>query len=221
MAYFEWRDIALTTQAEGAAPGLYRNVFKRGIDLLSVAVLAIPVLTVVAVLAVFVARDGRSPFFFQKRVGRNGKTFRMIKLRSMVANADAVFESYLAENPEARREWDHKQKLSNDPRITKIGKLIRKTSLDELPQLWNVLVGDMSMVGPRPIMESQRSLYPGRSYYDMRPGITGLWQVSERNETSFAERAFYDNAYHSRLSLRSDLNVMARTVAVVFAATGQ
>ncbi|GAA6207067.1 sugar transferase [Cognatishimia sp. WU-CL00825] len=220
MAYFERRDVALPKSADSSLRGLYRDSLKRFFDLLVVALLAVPVLAIVALLSVFIMRDGKSPFYLQKRVGKNGREFHMIKLRSMVPNADALLSQHLAQDPEARREWDLMQKLKHDPRITSVGRFIRKTSLDELPQLLNVLTGEMSMVGPRPMMPCQKEIYPGRAYYDMRPGITGLWQVSERNEASFSQRAFYDNQYHTELGLGTDLAIMARTVAVVFSATG-
>ena len=220
MAYFDRRDTAPATIADSRAPGLYRAFAKRAFDLLVVALIAFPTFIVVAVAAAFVALDGKSPFYTQKRVGRNGCEFSILKLRSMVVNADEILEDYLNQNPEARAEWDEKQKLRHDPRITRVGHLIRKTSLDELPQLWNVLNGDMSLVGPRPMMTCQKDLYPGQAYYDMRPGITGLWQVSERNDTSFKQRAFYDNQYHQELSLGADLSIMVKTVSVVLKATG-
>ncbi|MFY0597542.1 MAG: sugar transferase [Cognatishimia sp.] len=220
MAYFDRRELAPTQYVSRTAPGLYRSVLKRILDLAAVAVLALPVFLVIAVLAVFVAKDGKSPFYIQKRVGKNGREFSMLKLRSMVPNAESVLQEYLSSNAEARAEWDEKQKLLSDPRITPIGHMIRKTSLDELPQLWNVLRGEMSLVGPRPMMPCQQELYPGVSYYEMRPGITGLWQVSERNETSFAQRAQYDNRYHRELSFRSDVSVMLKTVEVVLRAKG-
>ena len=126
----------------------------------------------------------------------------------MVIDADQRLAAHLAADPALRAEWDETQKLKNDPRITAVGRLLRKTSLDELPQLWNVLKGDMSLVGPRPMMPEQRALYPGRAYYSMRPGLTGPWQVSDRNETSFAGRAEFDAAYARRMSLRTDLVIL-------------
>jgi exopolysaccharide production protein ExoY len=138
----------------------------------------------------------------------------------MVPNADAVLNDYLDANPGARAEWDKTQKLKNDPRITASGRIIRKTSIDELPQLINVVRGEMSLVGPRPMMVEQRALYPGLAYYAMRPGITGFWQTSTRNESSFAERAVFDSAYFRDMSLRTDLRVLVKTVAVVIAGTG-
>ncbi len=138
----------------------------------------------------------------------------------MVVDAEAQLESYLASDPLRRREWDDQQKLRHDPRITPIGRFIRKTSLDELPQLWNVLTGDMSIVGPRPMMPSQEALYPGRAYYALRPGITGYWQISVRNESSFAERAQFDTRYFRDLSLVTDIRVMLGTFRVVLSGTG-
>jgi lipopolysaccharide/colanic/teichoic acid biosynthesis glycosyltransferase len=198
----------------------YRQGLKRLFDLVIVLLAVVPTLTILVPLMAIIALDGRSPIYIQKRLGKNGRVFRMVKLRSMVAGADEILDAYLERNPEARAEWDRTQKLKNDPRITGFGAFIRKTSLDELPQLFNVLVGDMSIVGPRPMMLDQRHIYPGAAYYDMRPGITGFWQVSERNASSFAERAFYDTVYFRQMSLGTDLRVMAETVKVVFRATG-
>ncbi|THD76746.1 sugar transferase [Thalassobius vesicularis] len=198
----------------------YRDHGKRALDIAVVLIAAPVVALVTLVLALMVMSDGKSPFYSQNRVGLNGRVFRMWKLRSMVTNADAVLEGYLNTNPEARAEWDRDQKLKNDPRITRIGKLIRATSLDELPQLFNVLIGDMSLVGPRPIMATQRVIYPGTEYYAMRPGITGYWQISVRNESSFRQRAGFDAEYFGDLSLGTDLKVVAKTFGVVLKATG-
>lgn len=201
-------------------PGIYRNVVKRLVDVTAI-LLAVPVvLPLVAGLAVLVASEGGSPFYSQMRVGRGGKRFRMWKLRSMVSDADARMDEYLAANPEARAEWDSTQKLRHDPRITRIGQLIRKSSLDELPQLFNVLRGDMSLVGPRPMMIQQQSLYPGQAYYALRPGITGFWQTAGRNRTTFEARAEYDTSYEADLSLLSDARILVRTVSVVVKGTG-
>jgi lipopolysaccharide/colanic/teichoic acid biosynthesis glycosyltransferase len=144
----------------------------------------------------------------------------MWKLRSMVAGADAALESYLASDPVARAEWDSTQKLKSDPRITRFGRVLRKSSLDELPQLWNVLLGDMSLVGPRPMMPSQQEIYPGQAYYRLRPGITGPWQVSRRNESTFADRARFDEHYEETLSFKTDVGLLIGTVRVVMRATG-
>lgn len=198
----------------------YRSVVKRILDIAIVLIVALPTIGILLPLMAIIALDGRSPIYIQKRLGRDGRVFSMFKLRSMVPGADAILESYLERNPAARAEWDVSQKLRHDPRITVFGAFIRKTSLDELPQLLNVLLGDMSIVGPRPMMVEQEELYPGRAYFEMRPGITGFWQVSERNESSFAQRAYYDAEYFRQMSLRTDLWVILRTFRVVFAGTG-
>lgn len=199
---------------------LYARGGKRALDLALVALLALPALLIVLPLAALIACDGGAPFYRQERIGRKGARFWMWKLRTMVHDADARLEAQLAANPAARAEWDRCQKLRDDPRITRVGRLMRKTSMDELPQLLNVLRGDMSMVGPRPMMPNQRGLYPGTAYDDLRPGITGAWQTSERHETSFAERARFDTAYARDLSLAIDLALVLRTVKVVLQGTG-
>jgi exopolysaccharide production protein ExoY len=200
--------------------GPYRDFFKRTFDVLAI-VLATPVVVpVVLALAFVVQQDGGRAFYTQMRVGRAGRRFKMWKLRSMVADADARMEEYLLSDPQARLEWDRTQKLKSDPRITRFGQFLRKSSLDELPQLWNVLIGDMSLVGPRPMMINQQHMYPGIAYYALRPGITGYWQTAGRNRTTFEARAEYDTAYEADLSLATDLRVLVQTVAVVVHGTG-
>ncbi|WP_305967890.1 MULTISPECIES: sugar transferase [unclassified Mameliella] len=201
-------------------PALYRDVFKRALDVTLVILGALPILLIVGAFALLIARDGHSPFYAQKRLGRNGRVFNIWKLRSMVPDAEARLSAYLDKTPAARAEWDRTQKLRNDPRITAIGRLIRKTSIDELPQMFNVLRGDMSLVGPRPMMPCQQDIYPGTAYYALRPGITGYWQISVRNESSFAQRAGFDTAYLAQLSLINDLRVLVKTMRVVLHGTG-
>ena len=200
--------------------GPYRRVFKRAFDITAVLVAVPVILPMIAGLALCVSIQGGSPFYAQERVGRDRRVFRMWKLRSMVVDADARMEACLAADAGARREWDETQKLKNDPRITPIGRVLRKCSLDELPQLWNVLIGDMSLVGPRPMMTSQQALYPSTVYYEMRPGITGYWQVSARNESSFADRARFDTNYERQVSAATDLAILLATVRVVLRGTG-
>lgn len=200
--------------------GLYRSSGKRLLDSLLVILAAPIILPVIALMALLVARDGANPFYIQARIGAQGKIYRMWKLRSMVVDAEHKLEEHLAADPAARAEWDRDQKLKSDPRITGIGRFLRRSSLDELPQLWNVLRGDMSLVGPRPMMPSQQALYPGQDYYDLRPGITGSWQVSERNQSTFADRARFDTFYNRNLSLKEDIRILAATVRVVLRATG-
>lgn len=208
------------TFSDRKASHFYRDFGKRFIDL-ALVTLSLPfVLPLIAVLALLTALDGGRPFYTQQRLGRNGAPYRIWKLRTMVPEADKLLETHLAANPDARAEWDKTQKLKDDPRITRIGRLLRCSSLDELPQLWNVFKGEMSLVGPRPMMPCQRALYPGREYDTMRPGITGPWQVSARNESSFADRAYFDTDYHKTLSFRTDLLLLFATFRVVLRGTG-
>ncbi len=203
-----------------ARSGLYRNYVKRLFDVVAVLSASLVVGPLILLLALLVASDGSNPFYWNERVGRRGRNFRMLKLRTMVPDADKMLEDYLSRNAEARLEWNSTQKLKTDPRITRIGRFLRKTSLDELPQLWNVLTGDMSLVGPRPMMPSQRPLYHGLAYYSLRPGITGIWQVSDRNESAFSKRAEYDSEYDEKLTFRMDMWLLWSTVRVVLKGTG-
>jgi lipopolysaccharide/colanic/teichoic acid biosynthesis glycosyltransferase len=204
----------------GTRRGIYRRRLKRVFDTAAI-IAALPiVLPVIAILALLIRRDGGPVFYSQNRVGREGRIFRFWKLRSMVVDAEARLEAHLAADPKARAEWNATQKLKDDPRVTRVGRLIRKTSMDELPQLWNVLRGDMSLVGPRPIMPDQLPLYPGRAYFSLRPGLTGFWQVGDRNETNFASRAVYDTSYARNVSFLTDIAVLFLTVRTVLRGTG-
>lgn len=198
----------------------YRSFLKRGFDLVAVILTAPLTVPLILVLAALAALDGDKPFYAQKRVGMNGKRYTMWKLRTMVRDADRKLRAHLESDPAAKAEWQRHQKLVHDPRITRVGRFLRRTSLDELPQLWNVLRGEMSLVGPRPMLVNQTRKYPGTSYYRLRPGITGNWQVSERHESSFADRAKYDSVYERDLSLGTDLMLLARTVGVVLGGRG-
>ena len=201
----------------------YRFFLKRSFDVLMVLFAAPMMLPVILLVALLIVRDGGPGFFCQTRLGRGGRVFRIWKLRSMVVDAEKRLEDYLAREPAAHAEWAETQKLKCDPRITRVGRLIRKSSLDELPQLWNVLKGEMSLVGPRPMLPAQAELYPEsdlRLYCELRPGLTGLWQISGRNETSFVSRATFDSDYAIRLSLATDVAVLIQTVPVVVRGTG-
>jgi exopolysaccharide production protein ExoY len=200
---------------------LYRNFFKRLTDIALVLVAFPIIVPTVLIIAMLIALDGGSPFYLQKRLGRGGKIFTMVKLRTMQGDAERRLSEYLAHDAQARTEWEVYQKLKNDPRITRIGNFLRKSSIDELPQLWNVLIGDMSLVGPRPMLPEQSPLYPGNAYYLLRPGITGPWQVSDRNTSTFAQRADFDAAYERALSFTTDVKVLVATVGVVFRCTGK
>lgn len=203
-----------------AGRNLYAHLFKRAFDIILALIAAPAVLMVVLPVAFLIMLDGGAPFYVQDRVGKGGRIFRMWKLRTMVRDAEGMLAGHLAANPEARAEWNKYQKLHDDPRITPLGAFLRRTSIDELPQLWNVLKGDMSIVGPRPFLPSQIGFYPGREYYRMTPGLTGPWQVADRNEASFVQRAQFDRLYYDSLSLRTDVALILRTVGVMLRQTG-
>ena len=166
--------------------------------------------------------SGSPAIYMQPRYGKDGKVFRFYKFRTMVPDADAVLARYLRENEAAWREWQVFQKLDHDPRITRFGAILRKYSIDEFPQFWNVLKGDMSMVGPRPCMFAQKHLYgPYWGHYcAVRPGITGLWQISGRNEVSYRRRAAMDADYVATLSVLRDIAIVLKTFRVVAGARG-
>lgn len=212
--------VAVPAFSEPVRTSFYSRVGKRLFDLVLI-IAALPiVLPVVLAVAAALWLDGQSPFFRQKRVGRDGREFTIWKFRSMVEDADTLLQEHLQANPAALAEWHDHQKLKDDPRVTPIGRVLRKTSIDELPQLWNVVRGEMSIVGPRPMMPGQRRLYPGTAYYALLPGITGPWQVSARNECEFSARAKFDSQYGQSMSLGTDVQLIARTVGVVFQGTG-
>ncbi|MEM9973266.1 MAG: sugar transferase [Pseudomonadota bacterium] len=213
-------DVASGAFALPVRRSFYAHFGKRLLDTVLVLA-ALPIVVPVCIVIVFMLlREVQKPFFLQRRVGRDGRNFTIWKFRTMVDNADERLQEHLRQNAEARAEWYDRQKLKDDPRVTPFGRVLRKTSFDELPQLWNVLKGDMSLVGPRPMMPDQRRLYPGTSYYALLPGITGPWQVSARNESEFKARAKFDAEYGQSLSLATDVSLLARTIGVVIRATG-
>lgn len=199
---------------------LYTGSGKRALDMLIVLLTAPLTLPLMVLTALLISLDGHSPIYVQKRIGKNGRIFNIFKFRTMVPDAEDRLQCYLAENPEAHAEWQLSQKLRHDPRVTWIGGFLRKCSLDELPQIVNVLLGDMSLIGPRPMMVDQANMYPGRAYYWMRPGISGLWQVTRRNESAFTERAQYDDKYFYNLTFKNDCSIIAKTFVVVMRGTG-
>ena len=209
---------------ERVSTGLPRaRTSQRVFDLLisvPLMVLLSPVLGLLA-LAVWI-NDGGPAFYGQMRIGRHGRTFRCWKFRSMVTDSDAVLAAVLAQSAEARAEWDRDHKLKVDPRITWLGRLLRSSSLDELPQLWNVLCGEMSLVGPRPIVVAEVGRYGSRfhDYCACRPGITGLWQVSGRSDLRYRRRVAIDTLYARHSSLRLDIAILARTVPAVLLRRG-
>ncbi|MGY6705001.1 sugar transferase [Roseinatronobacter sp.] len=202
--------------------GVYTRFGKRLLDIAMVLMLLPIAIPVIAVSALMVMAGGNSPFYAQQRIGQFGKVFRIWKLRTMHADADQRLQALLAENTALRTEWNTRQKLQNDPRITKIGHFLRQTSIDELPQLFNVLRGEMSLLGPRPMMLDQVKLYGASlpAYLALRPGISGLWQVTERNDANFEQRAMIDAEYAATLSFANDLRLVAKTIKVVLRSTG-
>ncbi len=200
--------------AERAETALHQGVAALILLLIS------PVLLAIAFL--IWRTDGPPLLFGHFRVGRDGQLFRCLKFRTMRIDADAHLARLLAENPAAREEWQRDQKLAQDPRVTPIGRFLRKTSLDELPQLLNVLRGEMRLVGPRPVTPSELRRYDGVlwHYVSVHPGMTGLWQVSGRNRTTYDERVALDRHYIENASLVLDLKILVRTVYVVVTGHG-
>lgn len=199
----------------------YRRFGKRCLDIVLVLMLCPIYLPLIGVAALLLFVEGGNPLYRQDRLGRGGARFSMLKMRTMFPDADARLTAILESDPEMKREWEVSQKLRHDPRITPVGDILRRTSMDELPQLWNVLTGEMSLVGPRPMRPGQLPLYGDPAhYFAVRPGITGDWQVGRRNESSFADRARYDAAYDAALSLGHDLRVLWKTIGVVVKCTG-
>lgn len=206
------------------AESWYRNSGKRLFDVtastLGLIVLT-PVLLIVAVM-IFLYDRGK-PIFVHRRLGQDGESFGCLKLRSMAMNAEERLQGMLESSPEMRQEWEESQKLTNDPRVTRIGNFLRKTSLDELPQLFNVLKGEMSLVGPRPIVQDELPRYGSDAiaYLRVRPGLTGLWQTTGRNDVSYQERVAMDVAYERDISFVEDLRIMAMTVVTMLRRTGK
>jgi Undecaprenyl-phosphate galactose phosphotransferase WbaP len=196
---------------------------KRALDLLLISVFCLPVLLLAGVIALFIKVESRGPVFYrQERVGHRGRRFVVWKFRTMVHDAEAILASHLARCPKLNDEWHRKHKLRCDPRVTRVGRLLRRTSLDELAQLWNVVKGEMSLVGPRPIVEEETKHYNGHlvDYLSVKPGLTGLWQVSGRNDLSYANRVALDVHYVRNWSVWLDLRILTRTLAAVVKGTG-
>lgn len=216
---------AETTAEQVVGLSLAARIWKRSFDLASVVVIFVLFCWAIVVVAIAVRlTTGRQVIYGHRRIGRNGREFKCYKFRSMVPNADEVLAHLLATDAEARIEWNRDFKLKNDPRITRVGRFIRKTSLDELPQLWNVVVNDMSIVGPRPVVRKELDQYyhgPFKaSYLSVKPGLTGLWQVSGRNNMEYAERVELDRDYVGSWCAWFDFTIVMRTVGVMCKRSG-
>ncbi|WP_299938788.1 sugar transferase [uncultured Pelagimonas sp.] len=205
--------------------GFYENFGKRCFDIVLTLLIAIPALVIVIAIALIMlfSHEGKNIFFGHRRIGKDGEAFKCWKIRTMVVDAEQKLQDYLAANPDAAEQWTRDHKLDRDPRITRIGRFLRKSSLDELPQLWNVFKGEMSFVGPRPVVRMEMHKY-GRyrkTYMSVRPGVTGLWQVSGRNGTTYAERVQLDVDYVRNMSLLGDIRLVFQTFRVLVQPTGK
>ena len=196
---------------------LYVRYGKRSLDVTGALLVAAMLLPVICLVACLVRMQGRNVIFGHERVGRDGRHFRCFKFRSMVPDAETRLRELLERDPAARAEWEEHHKLDNDPRITRFGNFLRKTSLDELPQLFNVWKGELSLVGPRPILPQEMKLAEGRTalLHSVKSGVTGLWQVSGRSELSFEERIELELFYAQNWSFWLDIKILFKTIGVV------
>lgn len=229
---FRWSSLWIKPKSFGDMLGLEivqqtslpdRQVPKRILDMALSAFALIALAPVLVAIAIAIKLDSRGPVLFgHERIGQSGRAFSALKFRTMMSNGAEVLQKFLAANPAARAEWERDHKLKNDPRVTRVGRFLRKTSLDELPQLWNVLRNEMSLVGPRPIVEAEISKY-GASYSlytRVKGGVTGLWQVSGRNDVSYEERVKLDSFYVRNWSVWLDLCILYKTIGTVIFRSG-
>lgn len=206
-------------------PKRFYRIIKRLIDIvigLVGVIILIPITTVLYIVNIF-ADESKGPLFYdQLRVGKNGKYFKIYKFRTMIVGADEILKKYLAENEEARKEFEETQKLSNDPRITKLGRILRKTSLDEFPQFINVLKGDMSLIGPRPLVKGELDAHNGNHeiYESVKPGISGWWAANGRSATTYEKRLELEYYYAENFSLWLDIKCVFKTIVSVIKKEG-
>ncbi len=219
-------DVPIITAPADLAPvrrrRLLREILKRSFDVVGAVVLAVVFSPLMLFIVLLLRIEGSPVIYRHRRVGRDGKSFDCLKFRSMVPNADRRLRELLERRPELKEEWLQNHKLRHDPRITALGRFLRRTSLDELPQIWNVLRGDMSLVGPRPIVWEEMMRY-GRSlpvYLSAKPGITGLWQVTGRNDTDYRRRVAIDVYYVRKRSWVLDLYILFKTTLVILKGGG-
>ena len=220
-----WRSIPLwtSTNSDPNVSNVAQPILTRVLDIVGASLILVAALPFLIILAVLLLIDSPGPLFFaQQRIGQGGRAFPCLKFRTMCRNADAALQIHLSTSPSARAEWARDHKLRNDPRVTRLGKIIRKLSLDEFPQLINILRGEMSLVGPRPIIRSEAARY-GRyfeEYCMVRPGLTGLWQVSGRNNVTYRRRVSLDCYYVRNKTVMMDIMILFRTIPVVLGAKG-
>lgn len=223
----DYNDNIIRNRFSKPEKSLSKNVkpdrLKRALDLsiaIPAAIFLLPFMLIVAVLIKL--SDGGPAIYSQERIGKDGTTFKCLKFRSMIMNSQQVLDDLLQNDPVAAAEWKRDQKLKNDPRITRVGNFLRKTSLDELPQLLNIIKNDMSVVGPRPIIKDEIKRY-GRSfkyYTSVKPGLTGIWQISGRNETTYNQRVAMDRFYANNSNFLKDIEIIAKTVPAILASKG-
>ncbi len=199
------------------------GIFKRGFDIIGASaglIFLSPLLLLIAALVKY--SDGGNIFYGHRRVGFRGRMFQCLKFQTMAENGDRILVDYFKRNPEARLEWEATRKLKNDPRVTAVGDVLRRLSLDELPQLFNVLIGDMSLVGPRPVVEDELIRYGDamNCYINLRPGLTGLWQVNGRSDVSYETRIAFDRRYAETWSFFQDMFIIFKTVPAVLSLSG-
>jgi Undecaprenyl-phosphate galactose phosphotransferase WbaP len=218
---------ALTDAGAGLQPltlsKSYERRWKRTFDISIAAFIVILLLPLMACLCILIRLGSQGPILFrQRRIGMRGEAFDCMKFRTMHPDAERMLQVLLEKSSEARREWEQNFKLKDDPRITTVGKFLRKTSLDELPQLFNVLRGDMSLVGPRPIVADEMERYGNvlPLYLSVRPGLTGLWQISGRSDCSYPERVSLDEQYLRKCSFWNDTVIVVKTIKVVLSGYG-
>jgi len=218
----DWEQISLAIHRL-STNGVYYRLVKRLLDILIVCSFLPCLLPLFLIVAAIVRLSSPGPILYrQRRIGRFGREFDLWKFRSMYVNGDEILHNYLQVNPEAAREWKQSRKLKMDPRVTRLGSLLRRTSLDELPQFLNVLAGSMSLVGPRPIVSAEKAQYRDAYFFyaSAKPGLTGLWQVSGRSNLAYHQRVALDEEYIRRWNLALDIKILWRTAGVVWASRG-
>jgi undecaprenyl-phosphate galactose phosphotransferase len=221
MLHFFKHDVLMLRVQNNLARQVPQRI-KRTFDLVAASMLLVALAPLFAYVMISIRRSGPGVFFGHTRIGKDGKSFKCYKFRTMVPNAQELLQELLERDPEARAEWARDFKLKNDPRVTTVGAFLRKTSLDELPQLWNVINGDMSLVGPRPVIEEELERYENKKdfFLQAKPGMTGLWQVSGRNDVTYEERVRLDAWYARNWQMWYDIVILLKTVKVVFGRAG-
>jgi lipopolysaccharide/colanic/teichoic acid biosynthesis glycosyltransferase len=218
----DWEQISVAIHRL-STNGVYYRLVKRLLDILIVCLFLPCLVPLFLIVAAIVRLSSPGPVLYrQRRIGRFGREFDLWKFRSMYVNGDEILRNYLQANPEAAREWTQSRKLKMDPRVTRLGNLLRRTSLDELPQFLNVLAGTMSLVGPRPIVSAEKAQYRDAYFFyaSAKPGLTGLWQVSGRSNLTYHQRVALDEEYIRRWNLALDMQILWRTAGVVWDSRG-